>query len=230
MSNYDINSNPALVRRMIENEKKANSKYYEKYPDSLIPLFEQELRELGYEFEVPSQIKGFLPEREKIISPIATKYYREAKSDRDKSYFVCLITCRGDDEIIKELIEDFQKTNTENFLREMIGNQLRKAKSPKFIPDYLKIIQEPTYGAVIGHFTDLLASLKVEEAIPIFIKMLDEEKLRTHAICALGDYKREELRPYFERFENDKNSYWRKYARAALKKLEKQLEKRKNSS
>lgn len=40
MSNYDINSNPALVKRMIENSKKASEKYFAQHPDSLIPLFE----------------------------------------------------------------------------------------------------------------------------------------------------------------------------------------------
>ena len=28
MSNYDINSNPALVKQMIENSKKASEKYF----------------------------------------------------------------------------------------------------------------------------------------------------------------------------------------------------------
>ena len=36
MSNYDINSNPALVKQMIENSKKASEKYFAEHPDSLI--------------------------------------------------------------------------------------------------------------------------------------------------------------------------------------------------
>ncbi len=67
--------------------------------------------------------------------------------------------------------------------------------------------------------------LKVEKAIPILIDLLEDEDVRLHAITALGDFKREEFRPYFERFENDKHPGWRKYSRAALKKLDKQKEK-----
>lgn len=76
MSNYDINSNPALVKQMIENSKKASEKYFAEHPDSLIPPFEQELRDLGFRFEISEQIKQFLPKHKKTILPIAIKYYR----------------------------------------------------------------------------------------------------------------------------------------------------------
>lgn len=205
---------------MIENAKSARAKYLSEHPDSLLPSFEHELHELGYEFEIPEQVKKVLPMHEKIISPIAIRYYKKAKLDNDKSYFVGLITCKGNDEIIKELLDDFQKENTSNFLREMIGNQLRKVKSEKFISEYLKIIENSNYGVVVGHFVDLLTSLKVDAAIPIFIKMLEDKSLRALGIKALANLKREEFRPYFERFENDKNSGLRKYAKTALKKLD----------
>lgn len=43
---------------------------------------------------------------------------------------------------------------------------------------------------------------------------------RHKAIDSLGQFKREEFRCYFERFQNSPHSGWRKYARIALKKLE----------
>ena len=36
MSNYDINANPALVKQIIENTKKAYEEYLAEHPDSLI--------------------------------------------------------------------------------------------------------------------------------------------------------------------------------------------------
>ena len=67
----------------------------------------------------------------------------------------------------------------------------------------------------------LMGKLKLEKAIPILIELLEDETVRLHAICALGDFKKEEFRPYFERFSNDKHSGLRKYAKKALKKLSK---------
>lgn len=78
MSNYDINSNPALVKQMIENSKKASEKYFAEHSDSLIPPFEQELHNLGFQFEISEQIKQFLPKHKKTILPIAIKYYQQA--------------------------------------------------------------------------------------------------------------------------------------------------------
>ena len=66
----------------------------------------------------------------------------------------------------------------------------------------------------------LLGKLKEECAIPTLIDLLEDEEVRLHAISALGEFKREEFRCYFERFQNSKHSGWRKYARSALKKLD----------
>ena len=61
MSIDTINKNPDLLRKWIDDEKLINEEYYRKNPDSLVLLFEEELRELGFEFEVTSQTIGFMP-------------------------------------------------------------------------------------------------------------------------------------------------------------------------
>ena len=74
MSNYDINANPALVKQIIENTKKAYEEYLAEHPDSLIPSFEQELRDRGFQFEISEQIKWFLHKHKKTILPIAIRF------------------------------------------------------------------------------------------------------------------------------------------------------------
>ena len=66
----------------------------------------------------------------------------------------------------------------------------------------------------------LLGKLKDDTSVPILIALLEDEEVRLQAICALGEYKRESFRCYFERFKDDTHPGWRKYARAALKKLD----------
>lgn len=222
MSNYDINSNPALVKLMIENEKKSTKEYIEKNHDSLIPKFEQGLRNMGFEFETSNQTIGFMPKHKDSILPLAIKYYQQAKEQHkhnEQNHFLKFFSFKGFEEVIPMMLTDFYSTSTENLTRWFIADCLYQIRSRKYIPDYLKIISNPEYGINRQMVILLVGKLKVEEAVPILIDLLEDKEVRLHAISALGDYKREEFRPYFERFENDKHSGWRKYARAALKKL-----------
>ncbi|MCL2300365.1 MAG: HEAT repeat domain-containing protein [Firmicutes bacterium] len=213
-----INSNPELVRAWIENVKKAGESYAGNRDELVVPLFEQELRELGYGFEISSQIIGFMPKHKETILPIAVKYFKQAKDKNEKWFFAGFFRFKGFDEFVPLLLEEFY-SDTPGFNRWQIGDIIEAIRSKKYIDDYLKIIANPAYGRDRQMVVLLVGKLKVESAIPILINLLEEEDVRLHAIVALGDYKREDFRPYFERFENDKHSGWRKYARAALKKL-----------
>jgi len=217
-----INSRPELVRQWIERDKQREEEYRIEHPDSMITLFEGELRSLGFVFEVTNQTFSFMPKHKDIILPLAIKYYKQAREllkDNEQNHFLGFFRYKGFEEVVPMLLEDFYSESTLRLTREFIGETLRVIGSKKYIDEYLEILSNQGFG--VGRFSvvDLVSKLKVEQAIPLFIDMLEDEKCRTHAICALGNYKREEFRPYFERFENDKNTVWRRYARAALKKL-----------
>lgn len=217
-----INSNPELLKKWIEREKKEAEKYYADHPDSLIPLFEKELRGLGFEFEISNQTFGFLPKFKEIILPIAIKYYQMAKDqrkDNEQNHFLSYFHFKGFEEVVPMLLEDFYSSNTSRLTREFISDCLYQIRSKKYIDDYLTILSNPEYENYYLFIALLVSSLKVEAAVPLFIKMLDNENIRVVGIQALGKYKREEFRAYFERFKNDKNTFVRKSARSALKKL-----------
>lgn len=220
MSDYDINSNPALVKQIVENSKRASEKYFAEHADSLIPPFEQELRNLGFQFEISEQIKQFLPKHKKTILPIAIKYYKQAKYDNEKNFFISLFHFKGFEEVAPLLIKDFFAPATPALTRWLISDCLYQIGSKKYIDDYLKIISNAEYGESRQMIVLLVGKLKEEKAIPVLINLLEDEEVRLHAIIALGDFKREEFRPYFERFCNAKHSGWRKYAKVALKKLD----------
>lgn len=220
MSNYDISSNPALVKKMIENSKKVSEKYFAEHSDSLIPPFEQELRNLGFQFEISEQIKQFLPKYKKTILPIAIKYYQQATYDNEKNFFISLFHYRGFTEVIPMLLNDFYSDKISSLTRQFIGETLRTIRSKKYIDDYLKIIVKPQYGLARVPIFLLVGELKVEQAIPILIHLLEEdEEFAPCALQTLGAYKRFELRPYFERFADSPDTHLRKIARTALKKL-----------
>ena len=149
--------------------------------------------------------------------------YQEAKrsgKSNEQNALLGFFHFKGLEEVIPMLLEDYHSPKTEDGTRWFISDCLYQIRSKRFIKEYLEIISDSKYGTNRQMLILLIGEWKVEEAIPTLIQLLEEEDVRLHAISALGYYKREEFRPHFERFENDKHLGWRKYARAALKKLD----------
>lgn len=221
MSNYDINSNPALVKQIIENAKKTYERYLTEHPDSLIPSFTQELRNSGFQFETTEQIKLFLPKHKETILPIAIKYYQQAVYDNEKNFFVSLLCYKGFEEVVPMLLKDFYSNSTPALTREFIGETLRTIRSKKYVADYLKIIASPQFGRARAPIFSLVGSLKSEEAIPVLIDLLDtDEEIAPCALQTLASFNQPELKPYFERFISSPDKHMRKIAGVGLKKIQ----------
>lgn len=218
LSNYDINSNPDLVKRMIDRYKE-NEEQLRKNPDSILLDFKQELLDLGFDFQVLNQAESFLPKHKDTILPVVIKYYKMAKLKNEKQYLLGWFHHRGLDEVVPLLLEDYFSDDPD-VDRWEIGDRLYQIRSKKHIADYLKIIANASYGQDRQMVILLVGKLKAEVAIPVLIDLLEDEGVRLQAIAALGDFKRGDLRPYFERFQNSKHPGWRKYAKSALKKLD----------
>lgn len=218
LSNYDINSNPDLVKRMIDRYKE-NEEQLRKNPDSILLDFKQELLDLGFDFQVLNQAESFLPKHKDTILPVVIKYYKMAKLKNEKQYLLGWFHHRGLDEVVPLLLEDYFSDDPD-VDRWAIGDCLYQIRSKKHIADYLKIIANASYGQDRQMVILLVGKLKAEVAIPVLIDLLEDEGVRLQAIAALGDFKRGDLRPYFERFQNSKHPGWRKYAKSALKKLD----------
>lgn len=217
VSNYDINSNPDLVKHMLE-QYKASEEQMKKNSDSILPAFKQELLNLGFNFQVLNQAESLLPKYKDTVLPVVIKYYKMAKLKNEKQYLLGWFHHKGLEEVVPMLLKDYCSNNSD-IDKWAIGDRLYQIRSKKYIDDYLKIISDSSYGQDRQMVILLVGKLKVEAAIPILIDLLEDEGVRLQAIVALGDFKREDLRPYFERFQNAKHPGWRKYAKAALKRL-----------
>lgn len=219
----DTYSESNVIKMRIHNEKEAAERYYIENPDSLIPLFERELRELGFDFEVSSQTFGFIPKYKKDILPIAVRYYQLAKKHKktnEQMHFMGFFRIKGFDDIVPMLLEDYCSEETDDLTRWFISDCLYYIRSKKFIREYQIISSNRLFRINRQMIVLLLGKLKDDTSVPILIALLEDEEVRLQAICALGEYKRESFRCYFERFKDDTHPGWRKYARAALKKLD----------
>lgn len=223
MKNDFINKSSQFKKSLIDNIKMQKEKQYEENPDSLVLQFECELKELGFEFEIFQQLIGFMPRHKEIILPRAIEYYREAKrrgKENEQNYFLSFFHFKGFEELVPMLLDDFYSPETADLTQWIIADCIYQICSKVYIDDYIKIVSNGLYGTNRQMIILLLGKLKSEEAVQVLINLLEDETVRLQAICALGNYKREEFRPYFERFENVNHSAWRKNAKSALKKLE----------
>lgn len=219
----DINDNSQMTKKWIDNEKAAKEQYYKQNPDSLIFCFEDELKKLGFDFTIGSQAIRFVPKHKETVLPIAGKYYLLAKEQRrfnEQNYFINFLGFKGFDEIVPQLLIDFYSQETPNLTRWFISDCLYRIQSKQFIAEYLRIVSNAVFGQNRQMIVLLLGKIKEESAIPTLIDLLEDEEVRLQAICALGEFKREEFRCYFEQFQDSTHSGYRKYARAALKKLD----------
>ena len=125
MKDKDVR-NPFVARIMLENEKSKAKLYYKENPGSLIPLFEKELKDLGFEFETSSQTFGFVPKYKNVIVPIAFKYYQLAKEmnmPNEQNHFIGFFRIKGLDEIVPLLLSDFYSDKTTNLTRWLISDE-----------------------------------------------------------------------------------------------------------
>lgn len=222
MSIENINNNPHMIKAWIDNAKKAAEQYYSETPDSLIPRFEKELRDLGFEFEISNQTLGFMPKYKQVILPIAIRYYKLAKEQQkvnEQNHFMSFFHFKGFEEVVPMLLEDYYSKATQNLTRWFISDCLYQIRSKNHIKEYLEIALNPEFGVNRQMVILLVGKLKAENAIPVLVDLLEDEEVRLHAIDALCQFKREEFRCHFERFQNSTHPGWRKYAKKAINKL-----------
>ena len=217
MSNYDINNNAFLTDQMIQ-QHLAGEEQARNNPESILLEFKQELLDLGFSFQILNQAEKLLPKYKSIVLPVVIKYYKLAKISSEKQYLLKWFHHKGLEEVVPMLLEDYFSSNP-NIDRWAVGDRLYQIRSKNYIKEYLTIVRDCSYGYSRQMIVLLLGKLKEESAIPTLIDLLEDEEVRLHAISALGEFKREEFRCYFERFQNSTHPGWRKYAKAALKKL-----------
>ena len=223
MSIEYINNDPQMVKLWHDNEKTLAEQYYKSTPNSVIPFFMEELKNLGFDFETSNQALGLMPKNKEIILPVAIKYYqlaREKHIDNEQNYFISFLHFRGLEEAVPMLLEDYHSKATESLTRWFISDCLYQIKSKKYVDEYIEIASNPSFGINRQMIILLLGKLKVVDAIPVLVDLLEDEEVRLQAISALGEFKREDLRCYFERFQHSTHPGWRKYAKKAIKKLD----------
>ena len=188
MSSHDLNSNPVLVKQLIK-QYQDDAASARQCPDSVLPAFERELHQLGFQFEVLNQAEALLPKHKKTVLPIVMKYYALAKNPAEKNELLRWLHHRGFEEAVPMLLADYYSDRTPDTTRWFISDTLFEIRSRKYVQDYLRIVSDPTFGRNRQMLVLLLGKLKEESAIPVLIDLLEDEEVRLHAISALGQHR-----------------------------------------
>ena len=123
MSSHDLNSNPVLVKQLIKQYQDAAASARQ-CPDSVLPAFERELHQLGFQFEVLNQAEALLPKHKKTVLPIVMKYYALAKNPAEKNELLRWLHHRGFEEAVPMLLVDYYSDRTPDTSRWFISDTL----------------------------------------------------------------------------------------------------------
>ena len=224
MRNYSKEIEEAVrqATRQLHEEKEEKERREYGDPTKIKWRFIEELAQKGLHVDYFYHAESLMPEHKDIIVPMVMKYYDIATDRGGKGKLISLLYYKGLDDAVPFLIDKLYNDVScyDSGDAWEICDCIYQIRSKKYIPEYLKIISDPSLGSSRQMLVSLVGEWKLEQSVPILINLLEDEGVRLHAISALGCFKREEFRPYFERFKDDKHPGWRKYSRIALKKLD----------
>ncbi len=104
-----------------------------------------------------------------------------------------------------------------------IGNCISNTADIKYKDNYLEMLNDINQEQSLVYIIWTVSKLKIKEAIPSMISMLNNHELCYHILEALNKYKDPNLLPYFEKYKNDDNADIRNAAKKGIKTIEELL-------
>lgn len=124
------------------------------------------------------------------------------------------------------LVDEFRRAradrelpNSHVPLRWRIGNALEAINDKRLYDDILALVADGQYGINRQMLVLSLGRIGDERAVPVLVSLLKDETLRGHAIRSLGKLKAKQAKDVIEPCLNDPNSWIRKEASKALKRI-----------
>ena len=156
----------------------------------------------------------------KDIVPVIIEYLKNIEDESDKEFLVRCLGVKGFTEATEQLLKEFNKTEKVTF-KWAIGNTMSIIEDKTYVNELLEIAQNKEHGIGRQMIVVTLGKMKVREAFPILLKLLEDEDVVGHAISALGYFKDPSAISYLEPLRNHKISWIKKEASKVIEKLQK---------
>jgi len=188
-----------------------------------------ELKENGFAVVHPMEVKK-IDKEHKYLVPILLKYLKNSENADMKSFITRCLGVKGFTAATKTLLEEFYKTSSDFDLKWTIGNTFSIIQDKNAEDEIIKIVKDKKHGSERQMFVVTLGKIKSEKAIPVLIKLLQDDDVCGHAIMALSNFKDEKLIPHIEPFLTHEKTWIRKKAEKAIKRITKNNKKRDGAS
>lgn len=240
-----------IIKRDIEERKKEPNLL----ESLLIIQFQEEVKSNGFKFNNYIQLKSICLNNQEKLKNIISTYYKHAVYNTEKEFLLGCMNHKDlvpffieelyntDSHLIKvalgnclmrtadkRYIDEYIKLLNENNIfcdsdSSYIGECLRVTADINYKHEYLEMLNKDKLGWKRLYIIQIVGKLKIKEAIPKLIKLLDDEDLREFVLEGLNYYKNPDLLPYFEKYKNDNNDYIKRAAKKGIASIEKILNK-----
>lgn len=193
----------------IENE------YEENNPSSHKTIIIKSLNHLGYKYDLPNMYYDVLKQNPQLYELIYNHYrlaFDECKYD-EASWILPFFHYKWCEIIVPILIDDYKKECIPDNMRWCISDALYTIHSKKYLDDYVRIANDKRYGINRQLIILLIGRVKSDESIDDLICLLNDRQVELHALYALSNYKKLQLRYIFESYLKSDNSAMRRRAK-----------------
>lgn len=218
----ELEQKPEYVERQRQRmaEREVNRRRYAEAAAGLLAELEAagfpvetiaQLRLLGSRSAVPVLVKwlpdiDYLPLKRDLIAALGSPWARPVSA--------------------RPLVEEFRRVDpaedsADTSVRWSIGDALERVADESVIDDVIEIATDASHGHHRALVVTALGNMRKqrERALPVLLKLLDDEVVAPYAVMALGKLKAREARTAVKRFLNHPESWVRKEAKKTLARL-----------
>ena len=172
---------------------------------------------LGYHFSNLNKLHNTEDVR---FVPIILEYYDKFECKTYSNWFLQSICFRSYSEYIPNLVAIYEQTDDLD-LKNAVSQCFLQMRCKKYIPEYLRIVNDPNYGENFDWTMDVLCKLRVKEAIPKLLELVNRypQKWTWTFIWGAPFFKDPSLIPYLEPFLDHPDGEFRSMARKGISKL-----------
>lgn len=198
-----------------------NPKKEDALEDSAAVALMQELAQVGFVHNHVDELRKSGTTYRAAI-PVLLKWLPHLKAIRLKEAVVRVLSVPwAKPEAARVLIREFQRFDfTDDSYRWAVGNALEVVADLSVLDDLLKIAEDSRYGTARQMVVLALGRVKSHKVTDVLIELLKDKDVRGHAIAALGNQGHWSSIAAIKPLLTDTNSWIRKEAHKAIKKIE----------
>lgn len=180
-----------------------------------------EINSLGYSMTSSSDIMKIGKSDTKLI-PLLIEWLQKASVIGDKELIVRSLGVKGFSEASNVLLDEFEASDKMMY-KWAIGSSLLNIQDKSTKYRLIRIASDNSHGMSRQMIIVALGKMKIEEALPTLISLLEDNQEVGHVIYALSYYKKNDLIEVIKPYTNHNEKWVQKEANKAIKKLEKLL-------